>query len=231
MKNKYIQNAKRKAKLLHKTNSRNRHYKDGVLIRHLYFQLDPERLSWWDDFGFVLNDYKVSVAWIHPRKQYSDEVEDLAHSIALKKFPYDESDFEKPKVKILRGFKPNFKKVGKSRKKISSYTMDLNRSDIDNKRKEEWNRLEESLFFDSDIEIKPSISTKWTDHSRFVAVCIPLEIRNEEDLKKLASIVKQLLKRETTLDILFPNYSYTKEDWIAEQSMRIPNDLHSHALA
>jgi hypothetical protein len=33
---------------------------------------------------------------------------------------------------------------------------------------------------------------------------------------KLATLVKRLLKRETTLDREFPDYVYTKEQWLVE---------------
>lgn len=232
MKNNYVENLKRKAKGLHKSNVRNRHYDDGVLIRHLYdHHHDRERLSWWDDCGFIMNDYKVSVAWSHPRTRYKEECDDLAHTIALEKFPYPVFDLVKQKGKILEGSTPHFVKIGKSRKKIDHYTFDRTKSEIYLARRKELEGLEESLSSTSDIKVTPSINSKWTNHSRFISICVPIEIRNENDLVQLVSIVKSLLKREKTLAELFPNYAYTKDDWIAEREKRVPNDLHSHAVA
>lgn len=233
MKNKYVENLKRKAKAMHKSNSRNRHYEDGVLIHHSYgHHKDLDRLTWGDACKFILNDYKVSVAWQHPRYRYANEVEDLVYSIALENFPDKAFELGETSSKdFLEGFIPTYTKVGRSRKKIEFYTWDSDlQSEIEVKRAEERIRLKDSMSLTSDIKVTPSITSEWTDHSRFVSICIPMEIRNKEDLKKLASIVKQLLKRETTLDSLFPNYAYSKNDWIAEQSKCIPNDLRSHAV-
>lgn len=230
MKNKRIETLRRKAKALHKSNSRNRHYEHGVRILHSYDHYhDLEMLTWWDDFDFILNKCRVAVAWQHPRGRYIDEVENLAYSMALERFPYSASE-----LKNSGGFLdsiPIFTKVGKSRKKIKFYTCDFTeKTEIEIKRREEWRRLEDSLALESDIKVTPTIRSEWTDHSRLISICIPIEVRNEDDVKVLASIVKSLLKRETTLDQLYPNYVYTKHDWIAEQSKRIPNDLHSHAV-
>lgn len=234
MKNRHTENLKRKAKALHKSNSRNRHCEDGVRIFHSYeHHNDLDRLTWWDDCGFILNDYKVSVAWQHPRYLYSSQVEDLAYSIALEKFPDAASELgEKSSRDFLEDSIPRYIKVGKSRKKIKFYAYNsTEKSEIEIKRMDEWQRLEDKLALESDIKVTPTISSEWASHARFVSICIPIEVRNNEDVKVLASIVKSLLKRETTLDELFPCYVYSKDDWIAETEKRVPNDLHSHALA
>lgn len=41
---------------------------------------------------------------------------------------------------------------------------------------------------------------------RFILVCFPAEIRNEDDLMALASTFKRLTKRDVTLNELFPDF-------------------------
>lgn len=232
MKNKYVENLKRKAKAMHKSNSRNRHYEDGVRILHSYDHYhDLDRLTWWDDCDLILNKCRVAVAWQHPRDRYSDEVENLAYSMALERFPYSASEL-KNSGGFLADSIQTFTKVGKSRKKIKFYVCDsTEKTEIEIKRREERQRLDGSLALESDIKVTPTIRSEWTDHSRLIWICIPFEVHNEEDVKVLASIVKSLLKRETTLNELYSGYVYTKDDWLAETEKRVPNDLHSHALA
>ena len=54
-------------------------------------------------------------------------------------------------------------------------------------------------------------------------------VRNDDDLRALAQLVKRLLKRETTLKQEFPGYCYTKADW--ERDRPEPNLVHMHTLS
>ena len=233
MKNIYVENLKRRAKIYHQSNKRNRHLERDILVHHIYaYHEDLERLTWWDDFGFILNDYKVAVAWEHPRQRYADEIKDLAYSLVQERFPEPASEHKNLKKFFKQIATPNYIKVGKSRKKIQSLNFDRDfiNGPLSN-RFEESKKIEQIIGFTSEIEVKPSINSRWTNRSRFVSLCLPIEIRSESDLNVLASIVKRLLKRETTLDELFPDYVYTKDDWLVEKDLRVPNDLHSHLIA
>jgi len=45
-------------------------------------------------------------------------------------------------------------------------------------------------------------------------------VRNVAELKALAEIGRRLLKGESTLDRLFADYAYGRDEWFAEQGRR-----------
>lgn len=222
MKQDHIEQLKRKAKLHHRNNLGNSQYKDGILVHHLYGKSNETKLTWWDDFGFILNDYQVSVAWTHPRCGYLDQTKTLAHETVSKHGnpQYNEN--------FTHEHDPIYKRVGKSRKVVDSYnTRFFNNSDYFEAVKKEH----EKILVSSDLIIKPKMNPKWTNHSRFIYLCAPLEVRNENDLIVLADITRKLLRRETSIDDLFPNYTYSKQNWIDEKNQRGDNHFFAHAVA
>ncbi len=205
MKNHYQEHLKKSAKLYHR-NKRNSNFTRGLIQRHLYYADISSALSCWHKVGFILNSYRVVVAWIHPRYDYQEYIESEAHkSIAHLNVNMDD---------IFNEAKPNYVKVGQSRKKIATYTVNLTKDS------DEWTtayRLAlQQLPHSIEYEAKPSIKTEWQARSYFVDICAPIEVRSVDDLVKLVTLVKRLLKRETTLDNEFPDYVYTKEQWLAE---------------
>ena len=207
MKNKHIEQLKRKAKLHHK-NARGRHFDNGIIIRHVYENENPQELSWWDDVEFILNDYKVNVAWIHPRFAYQSMVDEKAYLVLDKRESQGKYGF-------LEGHTPNYRKVGKSRKKIVSYSSTRKK----NNAYFAALRVEKKLIaYDPDnaIIVAPSISVKWTSCSRFVNICVPVEVRGIDDLYVLANLTKRILKQETSLALEFPGYAYGQKNWNRE---------------
>ena len=87
--------------------------KDGLYIPHSYAETKPDSLSWWDDVGFILNDRRVIVWWRHPRYIYSAAIDEQSWEQAG---PDPQDDW------LFEGATTNYKPVGKSRKKIVSYT-------------------------------------------------------------------------------------------------------------
>ena len=85
----------------------------GLYIPHSYTERKPDNLSWWDDVGFILNGRRIIVWWQHPRYVYSNAIEELA---------WKEAGDGPQDNWITDGATKNYKKVGKSRKKIVSYT-------------------------------------------------------------------------------------------------------------
>jgi hypothetical protein len=55
-------------------------------------------------------------------------------------------------------------------------------------------------------------------------------VRNVAELKTLADIGRRLLKRETTLDRLFADYAYGRDEWLAEQARREAKGKFSEQL-
>jgi hypothetical protein len=119
MKNSYQEKLKISAKVSHK-NNRGEKFMNGIIYWHQYDEADTTKLSWWDDVSFILNDYLVQVAWIHPRMAFKDRAEDDAH----KKVAHLDKASE---IESADGFmgqsKPNYVKVGRSRKKMISRTL------------------------------------------------------------------------------------------------------------
>lgn len=221
MKNEHIERLKREAKLFHRANRQPR-FQDGLVVRHLYDKENPQKVSWWDDVGFVLNDYLVNVAWVHPRYAYKDQAEEVAYQAC--------AHLRTPSVDdMFHGEQPNYLKVGKSRKKIASYTMKSHGAP------EYFDALqaaETRIARDpaNGITIRPSVTTEWTNWSRFVCLCAPIEVRDVSDLHLLANLVKRLLKRETSLAQEFPAYVYTQKNWITEFQESDVIGVLSHAV-
>lgn len=78
----------------------------------------------------------------------------------------------------------------------------------------------EELLRDSAISIEPYLQRSNRRGYLEVFLHIPEEVRNETELRGLAEIVKKLLRRETTLAELYPEYRYTCADWIREDGSR-----------
>ena len=209
MKNSYQEKLKISAKVFHK-NSRGEKFTNGVIIWHQYDEANTTKLSWWDDVSFILSDYLVQVAWIHPRMAFKDRAEDDAH----KKVAH----LDRGADSFMGHSKPNYVKVGRSRKKMVSRTLTgpLLSSD--------WMQAFDAAYAEtlkqSDVQITPFIKAEWVQHGRFVEICAPIEIQSERDLMALINLVRKLLKRETTLAQEFADYVYARDEWIAESERR-----------
>ena len=182
---------------------------DGIHARHAY---QPERvLSWWSDYGFVLNGRRVMIWWVHPRMKYADEISDRAWKEAGP--PPDESDG-------ILDTKTIWRKVGRSRKKIfahqSSPTPDAWRTYYDLVSAHETRLRNEGITF----EVRPSVRVQTFNWCTGIDLCIPMETRNHIEACALVSLTKELLKRETTLAEAFPSYQYGLTDWLAESADR-----------
>ncbi|NOT65658.1 MAG: hypothetical protein HOP06_06500 [Methylotenera sp.] len=206
MKNSYQEHIKRLAKLNHR-HQRGKNYINGMLIRHLYPAEKATQLSGWDDVSFILNDYRVNVAWIHPRQDYLDHLQSEASKRVAHLSPIGD---------IFNKSTANYVKVGQSRKKVVSHTMSFT------KESELWSKAYDLALQEVSETTQycatPFIRKEWLANGYFVNLCAPIEVRSIHDLTILVSLVKRLLKRETTLEQEFPHYTYTKEQWVAEES-------------
>lgn len=79
-----------------------------------------------------------------------------------------------------------------------------------------------------DLTIKPSMKITIHSWSRMVQLCVPIEVRNVDEVKALVALTKSLIKRETILEKLFPCYKCTKETWLAEANLRKPQAVSVH---
>jgi hypothetical protein len=183
---------------------------DGFFIPHLYPEL--KKLSWWDDIGFILNGRRIMVWWVHPRMKYADAINDMAWQEAGDP-PARSSD-------MFASSEKQWKKVGRSRKKVASYlcgpTPD---SMLDYYAK--LDAIESRLGAEGiDLVVRPSISVKRLAWCSGVELCVPVEVRTDSEVRALAALVRRLLKGETTLADEFGAYEYGRVEWLAEAELR-----------
>lgn len=209
MKNSYQEKLRISAKIFHR-NNRGERFTNGLIVRHLYDETNMTKLSWWDDVSFILNNYLVQVSWIHPRLAFKDQIEIDAHK-KVEHLDIGVDDF-------MSQSKPNYTKIGRSRKKIISHT--LTGPLISDSWKQAFDVAYTETLKEADYQIEPYIKLEWMPHGRFVELCAPIEVRNEQELMVLATLVRRLLKHETTLEEEFPHYVYTEENWVAESKLR-----------
>ena len=181
---------------------------DGLYIPHSYAETKPDSLSWWDDVGFILNGRRVIVWWQHPRYIYSTAIEEQSSDRAG---PDPQDDW------LFEGATTNYKQVGKSRKKIVSYTSRQPSAEQDayyELLRTVRQRMEAEGI---DLDVSPSWKRERLNWATGVSLIVPLEVRNEAELAQVATVAKRLLLGQTTLENEFPEYRYGKADWLREQ--------------
>ena len=208
MKNRHVEQTLRAARQYH----RNHPWRMKGGLCTPFAHLEPDALTWRDDVGFVLNGRRVMVWFSHPRMKYSDAISDLAWT-DMGEAPQDIGSMFEDSGK-------NWKKVGRSRKKVVLYTMKPFSVELsayyDEKRNNDLRIQAEGI----DLVVRPSIEVKTLSWCTGVSLCVPVEVRQETDLVALAALAKRLIKHEVTLDQLYPGYEYGREDWLGEAGLR-----------
>ena len=206
MKNRYIEQKKHLARQYHRQKSS--HFVDGIISRHLYDAMQPDTLTYWDDAVFIVNDYRVALWWTHPRYEYSELIKEEAGKRV---------DHLRPDIDLFKNCTPNYKRLGRSRKKIMSWTSQPNEQLI------EYGKLcsaaERQVEKDVPFEVRPSLSINWLNWAKGVSLCMPFEVRSNSDLKDLVEIARRLVKRELTLQAVCSDYVYTQTDWLNERPL------------
>lgn len=215
MKNQRLERLRRKMREYH------RHHPwrldGGLFIPHEYPESKANKLSWWDDVGFILSGRRVIVNWLHPRRAYLDAIEQQAWEDVPT--PSTPSTLEK----FLSGQEPgtkHWRKLGRSRKKVVGDTMP-NTSD-------EWvafydavNEREDALMHVGiDLEVCPSMRISLCSTATTLDLVAPIEVRSKEDVRALAMLARRLLKRETTVYDEWPGYRYGRDAWLSEADLR-----------
>ena len=200
-----------KLKLLQRQYNRSKQWtlqQGGLYVPHAYTEKDPDGLSWYDDVGFILNGRRVIVWWQHPRLIYSDKLDELS----LQKC----GDGPQDNWLIEDGIK-NYKQVGRSRKKIVSYTM-RGPSEEQKQYYKQLDIIRQQLATEGiELNILPSCKIKSLTWALGVELVVPMEVRNEKELAMIANLAKRLILRQTTLEAEFPKYSYSRIEWLREQ--------------
>ncbi len=221
MKNPRFELHRRLARQYHR-NSRGDHFDHGILVRHDYSEIKPDDLSWWDDVQFILGGRRVAIAWQHPRHVYQGMIEEAAMSAASHLRNSIDGG-------LFGDAGKNYRKVGRSRKKIVSYTTRSRPGES------EWFdavRAEEArLSKEAEFSVALSIKVESLPWCRFVEIVAPIEIRCVEGLRILADLVRRILNGQTTLESEFPGYLYGKQQWIADGLADQPSYVISHLIA
>lgn len=177
MKNKHAEARYKNAKAYTKTREN-----DGSKYRvyHLYKDENGKPLKekgYWDDVGVFSGSIFNSICWVHPRYAFEEEIRHKSYDRL-----YD-SDVEK----WFNSFVPQYKKVGKSRKKVVSYqSPDIEEPTTPVKTHKE--AFDEELAETSYVQ-KCFIKVNMYKTSRCIEVCYPIEVINEESLKAMADEV------------------------------------------
>ena len=184
---------------------------NGLFIPHAY--PEPRKLlSWWDDVGFILNGRRIMVWWVHPRMKYVDTIEEMAWEEAGDP-PLRGGDLFEPSEK-------QWKKVGRSRKKVVGYRS----HPTPDSQQDYYTKLfaiEARLKSEGvDLTVRPSMTVKTFNWCIGVELCIPIEVRDREDIGTLAALARRLLKGEMRLADEFLGYQYGRKDWLAEADLR-----------
>lgn len=186
---------------------------EGINVLHSYEETAPQSLSWWDDVGFILGDRRVMVWWIHPRQRYADEIDELSRAQVG----------ERPTgPDIFQHSIPNTRPLGRSRKKIASYTTPPAIGET----RRYYDRLGEirNKLMQQGIEF--TVGAHWRRErlpwATGVTLVAPLEVRNKAELKQVADLARRLLRQETTLQAEFPDYQYGRTEWLTEQQLIQP---------
>jgi hypothetical protein len=174
--------------------------------------LPPDRLSWWDDVTFILNDYRVALAWTHPRMEFEDAIDTEVARLTA----------DLPHVEFMCEGTPVYKTVGKSRKQL---THTVYEPPAQTDRHDQRQQVRQQVMQSTEIQIVPFLNAHWCEYSRFVNLCAPVEVRNESDLRQLAALTRRLLKREVALSDLFPGYQCRRADWEREGLHMVGTDL------
>ncbi|MBN3855927.1 hypothetical protein G3N59_21335 [Paraburkholderia sp. Ac-20340] len=210
MKHQYLESLRRGTREYHR-----RHQwrlENGLFIPHLYPEENQEKLSWWDDVGFILGGRRVIVNWVHPRCAYEDAIEQqvLSEVASPEDWPPRGADGEK-----------TYRKLGRSRKKVATIAFGPLSQPWEDYYSAFEARQDELMRSGIDLEIRPSMKIGWCYHAMLVSLTAPLEVRSTEGIESLAALARRLVKRETTIEQEWPEYRYGREDWLAEATKRV----------
>jgi hypothetical protein len=185
---------------------------NGLHLPHSYET--PRQLSWWDDIGFILNGRRVMVWWIHPRMAYADVIEERAWTATVT----TPSEFPE-----LLGHEPSqkiWKKVGKSRKKVVGYKAPP-QSEARLGRYGQLQATEKRLQIEGiDFEVRSSMSVRAYSWGLGMELCVPVEVRDQNEAGSLVDLARRLIKGIATLEGEFPGYSYGRQQWLDEAEHR-----------
>lgn len=203
---KYIDLAKK-----YKTTALDRYSYDPkrkIVFFHSYWDENGKRhkeCGWWDDVSFVHGSQYISVCWTHPRYEYHEKCDSIAYEEATRLCCSPNLD------DLFEGSKKNYKKVGRSRKKVVSYTSEY--SSGNEGFYDTWKKKKLELLKLNEWSIPTSFVVKQQDWARLVLICCPIEVIDEDSLAELANLVRVCLDNPYKFNEMFSEYQYTSETW------------------
>lgn len=203
MKNRHIEGLRNHMRQFHRQNPwRQQH---GLFIPHTY-PLESQT-SWWDDVGFIHGGRRVMVWWVHPRRVYVDQIEQLAFQEAGP-FPEDLRTLEQVEIVAQSCDRSTDNRVTHVGHVISVQQRAY---------LELVDAIEDRMQTQGiDIVVRPSMFVQYHPWGLGMSLCVPVEVRDVPELRALADLAKRLLKRQVTLKELFPDYGYGRADWLVE---------------
>ncbi len=188
----------------------------GLYIPHCYKDMHADRLSWWDDVGFILNKRRVIVWWQHPRHVYSDALEEQA---------WQEAGNGPKDDRLIDGGIRNYRKIGRARKRLVGITC-REPSAEQQRHYDHFRNVRERLSRDGiGLEVSPSWKQYPLSWAMGVDLIAPLEVRNEAELAVVANLARRLMLGRTTLEAEFSGYRYNKSDWFRERGEAVEQNV------
>ncbi|MDO5686440.1 MAG: hypothetical protein Q4G42_03490 [Neisseria sp.] len=176
---------------------------------------EPQQLGWWDDVVFRMGSQIVSVWWMHPRTAYQTQAA----------FPQIEDGVGDCAIAMEENLVPVYRYLGKNkkRKKVLYYepaeqdvAAEDESADENDAAYEAALAAEEKALRESDVVIRPHMQVTQTPWGKWVDLCMPVEAVDVASVEAMAATARRLLRGETSLNELFPHYTYSKTDWIKE---------------
>ena len=184
---------------------------------HDYSMMEPDKLTTWDDVGFILNGRRVIVWFQHPRCKYRDVIEDMA---------YEQVD----STSVDHLGDGMFRRVGESqkvyrpigetgkRKKVIAYSIHGKLLPEVEDYYAQLDSAEARMGTQGiDFDVMPSYRRVRLWWATGITLIAPLEVHKVNDLKAVAELARKVLLGQTTLEQEFPGYCYSRQDWIREQ--------------
>lgn len=209
MKNKHAEKLYKSAKA-HLKKKTSRKMTDGkYLVYHSYYDENGKLYhdkGHWDDVGVVQGSIFNVIFWTHPRYMFAEEIRSKSYELVTTRFNFDDA------IKV-------FKKVGKSRKKVSYYKHAPIEGDSEDRLS--YDDAFKKVLAESDYKQKCEINVCVKGTSRFITVCYPpeFEVVNEETLIKMADEVMEFSKDYSKFYEKYGNYEYGREDYQRENDV------------
>lgn len=185
----------RKYNTLSSRRSRRSQSSDGIHIFHVYPTVETK--GYWDDFSFTHRGIYFNCAWIHPRKKYSDLIEEEASRLASLRTALSHKKIRRKRNEGA----VKFKKLGRSRKKATLFSM--NSVFGEDSGWDQW--LADTRRFENELRssgtllvpcIENEISIEIQRYGFFVSMVLNKEIVDERSIRETIREMRDSMDRD-----------------------------------